>query len=49
MSTNWTAPVPETHRNWVSWIFFFLAVAAAIASFLDAARYMGWISVASIG
>ena len=49
MSTNWSAPVPATHRNWVTWIFFFLAIAAAIGSFLDAARYMGWISVASIG
>jgi hypothetical protein len=48
-STDWTAPVPETHRSWVTWIFFFLAVAAAIGSFLDAARYMGWITVGSIG
>lgn len=47
--TDWSAPVPETHRNWVTWIFFFLAVFAAIASFLDAARYMGWISYAAIG
>jgi hypothetical protein len=47
--TSWSAPVPETHRNWVIWVFFFLAVFAAIGAFLDAARYMGWISVGSIG
>ena len=47
--TDWSAPVPETHRNWVTWILFFLAIFAAIAAFLDAARYMGWISVASVG
>lgn len=47
--TDWSAPVPETHRNWVTWVFFILAVAAAMAAFLDAARYMGWISVESIG
>ena len=45
--TDWS--VPETHRNWVTWILFFLAVFAAISSFLDAARYMGWLSIASIG
>jgi hypothetical protein len=48
-NTDWTAPVPETHRNLVTWVFFFLAVAAAISSFLDAGRYMGWVSVGSIG
>ena len=47
--TNWSAPVPETHRNWVTWVFFILAVIAAIGAFLDAGRYMGWISVAEIG
>lgn len=47
--TQWSAPVPETHRNWVTWIFFFLAVFAAMAAFLDAARYMGWVSYAAIG
>ncbi len=47
--TNWSAPVPETHRNWVTWLFFILAVLAAIGAFLDAARYMGWVSVTSIG
>ena len=48
-NTDWSAPVPETHRNWVTWVFFFLAVAGAISAFLDAARYMGWVSVGSIG
>ena len=47
--TQWSAPIPETHRNWVTWIFFFLAIFAAIAAFLDAARYMGWISYPAIG
>lgn len=47
--TQWSAPVPETHRNWVTWILFFLSVFAAIAAFLDAARYMGWISYAALG
>ena len=48
-NTDWSALVPETHRNWVTWVFFLLSVAAAIGSFLDAGRYMGWISVGSIG
>ena len=46
---DWSAPVPETHRNWATWVLFFLAIFAAVASFLDAARYMGWIAVESVG
>ena len=46
---DWSAPVPETHRNWATWVLFFLTIFAAIASFLDAARYMGWIAVDSVG
>lgn len=32
-------------RNWAVYILFFMALAAALLAFVDAARYMGWIPV----
>jgi hypothetical protein len=36
-------------RTWAVWILVVLAVIAGIVDLLDAARYMGWLPVASLG
>src|SRR5512145_1482258 len=36
-------------RNWAVWILAALAVIAGIMNLLDAARYMGWLPIASLG
>jgi hypothetical protein len=36
-------------RNWAVWVLAALAVIAGILNLLDAARYMGWLPIASLG
>ncbi len=36
-------------RNWAVWVLIVLAVIAGIVNLLDAARYMGWLPIASLG
>ncbi|MEA3336370.1 MAG: DUF4332 domain-containing protein [Chloroflexota bacterium] len=39
----------QRERNWAVYILFFLAVIAGILAFVDAARYMGWLPIATFG
>ncbi len=36
-------------RNWAVWVLAALAVIAGIMNLLDAARYLGWLPIASLG
>lgn len=36
-------------RNWAVWVLAALAAIAGILNLLDAARYMGWLPIASLG
>jgi hypothetical protein len=36
-------------RNWAVWILAGLAAIAGVLALLDAARYMGWLPIASLG
>ena len=37
------------HRNWAVYVLFALAAIAGILAFVDAARYMGWLPIATLG
>ena len=36
-------------RTWAIYVLFILAIIAGIMALLDAARYMGWLPIASLG
>ena len=36
-------------RTWAIYILFFLAIIAGLLAFVDAARYMGWLPIATLG
>ena len=36
-------------RTWAVYILFILAIIAGILAFVDAARYMGWLPIATLG
>lgn len=40
---------PSRHRTLVVWLFVIVAILAGLYAFLDAARYMGWLPIASLG
>ena len=39
----------QRQRNWAVYVLAAVAVIAGILSFLDAARYMGWLPIATLG
>ncbi|MFN2107874.1 MAG: hypothetical protein ACK2UJ_23575, partial [Candidatus Promineifilaceae bacterium] len=36
-------------RTWAVYLLFILAIIAGLLAFLDAARYMGWLPIATLG
>jgi hypothetical protein len=36
-------------RTWAVYVLFILAIIAGLLAFLDAARYMGWLPIATLG
>jgi hypothetical protein len=36
-------------RNWAVYVLFILAIIAGVLALLDAARYMGWLPIATLG
>jgi hypothetical protein len=36
-------------RTWAVYVLFILAIIAGILAFVDAARYMGWLPIATLG
>ena len=36
-------------KTWAVYILFILAIIAGLLAFVDAARYMGWLPVATLG
>lgn len=49
MTRTTTSATPVARRNWAVYLLAAVAVIAGILNFVDAARYMGWLPIATLG